>query len=68
MTDLNQILEAILFVAEEPVTTEELAQVVEEPVSAVHDALEDLATDLSANRGLGQKVVLAEMFKELASS
>jgi len=35
MTDLTRILEAILFVAEEPVTTEELAEVVEQPKSAV---------------------------------
>ena len=52
MTDLTQILEAILFVAEEPVTTEELAQVVEEPTSTVASALEHLASDLSANRGI----------------
>jgi segregation and condensation protein B len=52
MTELTQILEAILFVAEEPVTTEELAQVVEEPTSAVHDALESLASDLAENRGI----------------
>jgi segregation and condensation protein B len=52
MTELTQILEAILFVAEEPVTTEELAQVVEEPTSAVQDALESLASDLAENRGI----------------
>jgi segregation and condensation protein B len=52
MTELIQILEAILFVAEEPVTTEELAQVVEEPTSAVKDGLESLASDLAENRGI----------------
>ncbi len=52
MTELTQILEAILFVAEEPVTTEELAQVVEEPTSAVTDALDRLASDLAASRGI----------------
>jgi segregation and condensation protein B len=52
MTELAQILEAILFVAEEPVTTEELAQVVEEPTSAVQGALEALGSDLADNRGI----------------
>lgn len=52
MMDVKQILEAILFVAEEPVTTEELAEVVEEPRTAVHDALEELAADLSNDRGI----------------
>jgi segregation and condensation protein B len=52
MIELSQILEAILFVAEEPVTTEELAQVVEEPTATVQDALDELADELSANRGL----------------
>ena len=52
MKELNQILEAILFVAEEPVAIEELAQVVEEPTTVVRDALEELSTDLSENRGI----------------
>jgi segregation and condensation protein B len=52
MIELNQILEAILFVAEEPVTTEELAQVVEEPMATVQDALDALADELSVNRGI----------------
>jgi segregation and condensation protein B len=52
MTELDQILEAILFVAEEPVTTEELAQVVEEPTAVVRTALESLKSDLDGNRGI----------------
>lgn len=52
MTELTQILEAILFVAEEPVTIEELAQVVEEPTSTVRGALESLSSDLDENRGI----------------
>jgi len=52
MTDVKQILEAILFVAEEPVTTEELAEVVEEPRQTVLDALEELEADLSDSRGI----------------
>jgi segregation and condensation protein B len=52
MKELNQILEAILFVAEEPVAIEELAQVVEEPTTVVRDALEELSADLSENRGI----------------
>ena len=52
MKELNQILEAILFVAEEPVAIEELAQVVEEPTAVVREALEELSTDLSENRGI----------------
>ena len=52
MKELSQILEAILFVAEEPVAIEELAQVVEEPTAVVREALEELSTDLSENRGI----------------
>ncbi len=52
MTRLARTLEAILFVADEPVSTEELAQVVEEPVSAVEEALEELAAELTDRHGL----------------
>ena len=52
MTDVKQILEAVLFVAEEPVTAEELAEVVEQPIDVVHDALEDLANELASDRGI----------------
>ena len=50
--DVRQILEAILFVAEDPVTTEELAEVVEQPTTVVRDALDDLATELASDRGI----------------
>jgi len=52
MTDLARILEAILFVAEEPVSAEELAEVAEEPLAAVTDALGELGDELDANHGL----------------
>lgn len=52
MTELPRIIEAILFVAEEPVTTEELAQVVEEPTTRVEEALEELDGRLGSDRGI----------------
>jgi segregation and condensation protein B len=52
MTDIAIILEAILFVAEEPVTAAELAEVTERPRVEIEDALNDLAEDLGANRGI----------------
>ncbi len=48
----RSILEAILFVAEQPVPSEELAEVLEIPVAAVEAELEGLSADLSA-RGSG---------------
>jgi segregation and condensation protein B len=52
MTDIALILEAILFVAEEPVTAAELAEVTERPRVEIEDALNDLAQDLGASRGV----------------
>lgn len=52
MTDLTRILEAILFVAEEPVTTEELAQVVERPKPDVVDALDSITQELGESHGI----------------
>lgn len=52
MTNVRQILEAILFVAEEPVTAEELAEVVEQPTDIVRDALEELASELASDSGI----------------
>jgi segregation and condensation protein B len=52
MNDVRQILEAILFVAEEPVTAEELAEVIEQPTDIVRDALEELSSELAADRGI----------------
>lgn len=52
MTDTATILEAILFVAEEPVTAAELAEVTEQPRSDIESALEDLAVTLGASRGV----------------
>ena len=52
MTELTKILEAILFVAEEPVTSEELAEVVEQPKASVVDALDDLREELGASHGI----------------
>ncbi len=52
MTELAKILEAILFVAEEPVTSEELAEVVEQPKAAVVDALDALGEELGGSHGI----------------
>lgn len=52
MTDLPAILEAILFVAEDPVTTAELSQVMERPQSDVEEGLADLAESLGTSRGV----------------
>lgn len=50
---VKSILEAILFVAEEPLPARELAQVLEEPTSSVSKALAELADDLmAAERGI----------------
>jgi len=47
------IIEAVLFVAEEPVTTEELAELLELPTGEVDDALESLRGELAAaGRGI----------------
>lgn len=47
------VLEAILFVAEEPVPVEELAEVLELPVGTVESELESMAAELSAaGRGI----------------
>lgn len=52
MTDIAVILEAILFVAEEPVTAAELAEVTERPKVDIEDALAALADTLGATRGI----------------
>ncbi len=50
---MKSLLEAILFVAEEPLPAKELAQVLEQPTRDVTDALNELAGDLeSAERGI----------------
>lgn len=52
MTDIDVILEAILFVSEEPVTAAELAEVTERPKAEIEDALSDLADRMGATRGI----------------
>jgi segregation and condensation protein B len=52
MNDLSRILEAILFVAAEPVSTEDLAEVVELPKAEVVDALDTISQDLAASHGI----------------
>ncbi len=53
MIDTAAIVEAVLFVAEEPVTTEELAGLLEMPVEQVQDTLGDLASELeTTGRGV----------------
>ncbi len=52
MTDIAIILEAILFVAEEPVSAAELAEVTERPKAEIESVLVDLADSFGANRGV----------------
>ncbi len=52
MTETAIILEAILFVAEDPVSSAELAEVTELPRAEIETALEDLASSLGASRGV----------------
>ncbi len=52
MTETAVILEAILFVAEDPVSSAELAEVTELPRAEIETALEDLASSLGASRGV----------------
>ncbi len=50
---LRALIEAILFVAEDPVPTTELAEVLEQPLDVVREELGDYAADLNeAGRGL----------------
>ncbi|MCL1595117.1 MAG: SMC-Scp complex subunit ScpB [Actinomycetia bacterium] len=57
MDSTAQLLEAILFVAEEPVSTAELAQVLELPTSAIDTAIDDLRDSLSRGHGIVLKEV-----------
>jgi segregation and condensation protein B len=52
VSDLARIIEAILFVADAPVTAAELAVVTERPLDEVDDALIELATHLSKGHGI----------------
>lgn len=52
MTETARVLEAILFVAEEPVSAEELAEVLEQPLATINEALSELGAELSENHGL----------------
>ncbi|RLE12157.1 MAG: SMC-Scp complex subunit ScpB [Actinobacteria bacterium] len=52
MTDTAIILEAILFVAEDPVSSAELAEVTELPKAEIEEALESLASTLAQTRGV----------------
>lgn len=52
MTDLSGILEAVLFVATDPVSTEELAEITERPRDEIETSLQGLATTLGASRGV----------------
>lgn len=57
MNELSAVLEAVLFVADEPVTTQELAQISEETPGAVTQALADLASNLEHGHGVVLKEV-----------
>ena len=49
--EIRGAIEAILFVAETPITTQELAEVVEAPPADVEAALEDLERELTDRQG-----------------
>ena len=57
MNELAAVLEAVLFVADEPVTTHELAQVTDQTPRTVIQALKDLASALDQGHGLVLKEV-----------
>ena len=50
MTDVGAVIEAVLFVAEEPVPTEELAEVLEISRDEVAGTLDRLAAELEPGR------------------
>lgn len=52
MTDIDRIIEAVLFVADTPVTSEELAEVTERNASDVADALVMLSDRLGEDAGI----------------
>jgi segregation and condensation protein B len=58
MMELRALIEAILFVAEDPVPTTELAEVLEQPLDVVKEELADYATDLNES---GRGLVLREL-------
>jgi segregation and condensation protein B len=58
VSELRRILEAVLFVSDEPIQTGILAQVTEEPKETVEAELRALAADLEANdRGLSLREI-----------
>lgn len=57
MSDLDRIIEAVLFVSEQPVTVEELAEVSERPKAEVEASLERLTQSLDTERGIELKPV-----------
>lgn len=52
MSELTRVIEAILFVSDAPVTTEELAEVAERSTADVADALKDLGERLAGESGI----------------
>jgi segregation and condensation protein B len=52
VNETAKVLEAVLFVAEEPVSAEELAQVLEVPLADVTSALTELGDELADGHGL----------------
>jgi segregation and condensation protein B len=57
MNELAAVIEAVLFVADEPVTIHELAQISDETPAAVTEAIADLADTLDEGHGLVLKEV-----------
>lgn len=58
MSDLRRIIEAVLFVADEPVAATMLAQVTETPIGRIVEELETIRTEIDA---AGRGVVLREV-------
>jgi segregation and condensation protein B len=57
MNELAGVLEAVLFVADDPVTAQELGQITESSPGEITEALAELATELEEGHGLVLKEV-----------
>lgn len=52
MTDLQRVVEAVLFVSDRPISEAELAEVTERPATEVHDALQGIREHWSSHHGI----------------
>ncbi|HSJ71249.1 MAG TPA: SMC-Scp complex subunit ScpB [Acidimicrobiia bacterium] len=52
MSELSRTIEAVLFVCESPISTEELAEITERPLAEVADAIDEVARHWSTDHGI----------------